>query len=154
MRKLNWEKPFSQEDFAWIAQSGIPGLAERAERHQARLGAEVPESETPNDTLTQSALDPQGRVANQVDGFDQLGAPQLVDPTKPVAEVPEEDDEGDDYDSWSRPDLDAEVTARNDLPDTTEVSVVGTGANGGIRKEDLVKGLRLWDQENPTALRD
>lgn len=150
MRKLNWEKPFSDDDFAWIAQSGIPGLAERAQRHQERMGAEVPEVEVPEDTLTQSALDPQGRTATPVDHT----GPQLVDPTKPVDDAPpiEEDDEGDDYDSWSKADLDSEVSARNSLPDTSEVTVIGTGANGGIRKEDLVKGLRLWDQENPNAL--
>lgn len=152
MRKLNWEKPFSEEDFAWIAQSGIPGLAERAERHQERHNAKVPEIEVPEDTLTKSALDPQGRAAESV----AHTGPQLVDPTKPVDDAApvEEDDEGDDYDAWSKADLDAEVSARNALPETSEVTVVGTGANGGIRKEDLVKGLRLWDQENPTALRD
>lgn len=156
MRKLNWEKPFSDDDFAWVIQSGIPGLIERAEANQKRLGAKVPKTDTPEDTLTQSALDPHGRTATQVPEIGQLGAPQLVDPTaKPaVEEVPEGTDEADDYDSWSKSDLEQEVTARNGLADTSQVQVHGTGKNGNILTTDLVKGLRLWDQENPEALKD
>jgi hypothetical protein len=151
MRKIDWEKPLSPEDIAFLRQAGIPGMMERVEVHQAQFDAEVPEVKVPEDTLTQSALDPQGRVANQVPEFDQLGAPQLVDPTKPSAE-PDVVDEGDDYDQWKVPELEAEVKARNELEGTSEVTVTGTGTNGNITKPDLVKGLRLWDQENPDAL--
>jgi hypothetical protein len=151
MRKLNWDEPLSEEDFAFIRQSGIPGLMERAETHQAKFGAKVPEDDTPEDTLTQSALDPQGRTATPVPHT----GPQLVDPTAPpaVEEVPAEDAEGDDYDSWSKADLEDEVTARNALANTSQVEVHGTGKNGNVLAVDLVKGLRLWDQENPEALK-
>lgn len=153
MRKIDWEKPLSPEDIAFLRQAGIPGKGpEFIQAHQAQFDVEVPEVEVPEDTLTQSALDPQGRVANQVPEFDQLGAPQLVDPTK----APEPDagvaDDGDDYDQWKVPELEAEVKARNELEGTSEVTVTGTGTNGNITKPDLVKGLRLWDQENPDAL--
>lgn len=153
MRKLNWDEPLSDEDFAWIRQSGIPGLEDRAVRHQERFKADVPDpSDTPEDILTRSALDPQGRVADRVPEFSQLGAPQLVDPTKSDEDNDESDEGDDDYDSWSKQDLENEVGARDAMPDTTMVTVEGTGKDGNVLKPDLIKGLRLWDQENPGAL--
>lgn len=154
MRKLNWDEPLSDEDFAFIRQSGIPGLMERATRHQERFDAEVPEDEIQEDTLTKSALDARARVADQVPEFSQLGAPQMVDftqqPEEPSSDVDEADE---DYDSWSKDDLAAEVDARNALESRqTDVVVTGTGNNGSVLKADLVKGLRLWDQENPGVL--
>lgn len=155
MRKIDWDKALSKEDIAWLRQAGIPGMTERIDLHQAQFKAEVPEVEVPEDTLTTSALDPQGRVANQVPEFGQLGAPQLVDPTQPTADAEiTEDDDLEDYDSWSKEDLDKEVVARNKMADTSEVTVVGTGKDGNVLKADLVKGLKLWDQENPDAFKD
>lgn len=152
MRKIDWDKKLSDEDMAFLRQAGIPGMAERVATHQAQFDAEVPEVETPEDTNTRSALDPSARVADPVPGLDQTGAPQLVDPTvSDDAEVPEDEDI-EDYDQWSKDDLETEVTARNQMPDTTSVSVTGTGTNGNVLKSDLIKGLRLWDQENPGAL--
>jgi hypothetical protein len=123
---------------------------ERVEMHQAEHNAKVPDPETPDDTLTRSALDPTARVADPAEGTG-TGSPVLVDPTN---SGDAEDIEGDDYDQWKVGELEAEVKARNDLPDTSQVSVVGTGKDGNITKPDLVKGLRLWDQENPDALKD
>lgn len=61
-------------------------------------------------------------------------------------------DEADDYDTWTVPELEAEVTKRNTDPENadSQVEVVGTGKNGAVRKPDLIKALRVWDQENDT----
>ena len=127
---------------------------ERAERHQERMNAPVPDDEVVDDSLTRSALDPTARVADMSPGRSETGAPQLVDPTRTenASEGDDGDEEGDDYDSWSKSELENEVTARDALEGTSDVSVVGTGNNGNVLKPDLVKGLRLWDQENPGAL--
>lgn len=152
MRKIDWDKALSEEDIAWLRQAGIPGTAERIAMNVEQFKVKVPEVETPEDTLTRSALDPEARRADLVPGFDQTGAPQLVDPTRPVDDAPDEEEEADDYDSWSKPELENEVEARNSLEGTSDVTVVGTGSNGSVVKADLIKGLRLWDQENPGAL--
>lgn len=147
MRKIDWEKPLSDEDIAWLRQAGFMS-EERIAAHQAQFDKEVPEPETPEDDLTRSALDPQARVAEQVpsDGAPVRVVPEQQDPATG------DGDEGDDYDQWKVSELEAEVTARNAMPDTTEVTVEGTGANGKVTKSDLVKGLRLWDNENPGVL--
>ena len=145
MRKIDWEKPLSDEDIAWLRQAGFMS-EERIAAHQAQFDKEVPEPETPEDDLTRSALDPQARVADQVESD---GGPVRVVPEE---QDPQADDEGDDYESWKVSELEAEVKARNELPDTTEVTVEGTGKDGNVTKADLVKGLRLWDNENPGAL--
>jgi hypothetical protein len=149
MRKLEWggDKPFSEEDMRFIVQAGVPGWIERAEAHQARFNKEMPDLTVGGDTLTKYADDPTARVAELVES---QGAPVLVDPTA----KPPEDSEGDDYDEWKVADLETEVRARNEMPDTSEVVIEGTGRDGKVLKADLVKGLRLWDQDNPQALND
>jgi hypothetical protein len=138
MRKIDWEKPLSEEDVRFLVQAGIPGMEDRIRSNQARFGAEEYAPEVPEDTLTKSALDPTARTG---------------EPIVPVdAGAPEDEPVEDDYDTWSKADLETEVTARNDLADTSDVEVTGTGKDGAVLKADLVKGLRLWDQENPTAL--
>lgn len=148
MRKIDWDAKLSDEDIAWVRQAGFM-TEDQLERHQAQYDAEVPEVEIPEDQATRSALDPKANAATPTG---QKNGPLLVDPTK--ADPPESsgDDEGDDYDSWKVPELEAEVTARNQLENTTTVEVTGTGRNGAVTKADLVKGLRLWDVENPQAL--
>lgn len=147
MRKIDWEKSLSDEDIAWLRQAGFMS-EERLAAHQAQFDKEVPDPEVPEDELTRSALDPQARVADQVesDGAPVRVIPENQDPVEDSGE------EADDYDQWKKPELEAEVKARNELPDTTEVTVEGTGKDGAVLKEDLVKGLRLWDNENPGVL--
>lgn len=145
MRKINWEDKLSDEDIAWLRTTGAPGMEERIVRHQEQFEAEVPEVEIPEDKVTRSALDPTAgadSLANQQNG------PLLVDPTKESSSADKEDD----YDTWTKAELEEEVTARNSLSDTSDVEVVGTGKNGAVLVADLIKGLRLWDQENPGAL--
>jgi hypothetical protein len=55
----------------------------------------------------------------------------------------------DDYEEWKVPELTAEVENRNKVEGATHVEIVGTGKDGKITKPDLIKGLRLWDLENP-----
>lgn len=153
MRKIDWDNKLSDEDVAWLRQAGFMS-EERIATHQAQFDAEVPPVEVPDDEATRSALDPQARVRERAEGTGD-GAPVLVDPTAAGdADVSEEDPEGDDYNQWKVAELEAEVKARNELPDTSEVTVEGTGKDGAVRKDDLVKGLRLWDRENPDALKD
>lgn len=152
MRKIDWDKKLSDEDITWLRQAGFMS-EERIAAHQAQFDAEVPEPETPDDTLTRSALDPSARVADRVGGTGD-GAPRLVETPEPGSgDAGTDDIEPDDYDQWKVGELEAEVKARNELPDTTEVTVEGTGSNGNVTKPDLVKGLRLWDQENPDAIK-
>lgn len=140
MRKINWEAPLGEEDLRFLIQAGIPGMEERIAMHQAKFGGpEVPE--VPGDTLTQSALDPAARTGTPV-------TPGVTE----VVELPEDDEEEDDYEQWSKADLESEVTARNALAGSGDVTVEGTGSNGNVTKADLIKGLRLWDQLNPGVL--
>lgn len=55
------------------------------------------------------------------------------------------EDQDDDYDEWSKEDLEAEVENRRELGD---IRVTGTGKNGNVLKGDLIQALRSWDQEN------
>jgi hypothetical protein len=150
MRKIDWDKKLSDEDVSWLRQAGFMS-EDRIANHQAQFNAEVPEVEVPEDEATRSALDAEARLAARVEGTG-AGSPVLVDPT--AAEIEDEDSGLDDYDRWKKPELEAEVKARNEMPDTSEVTVIGTGRDGAILKEDLVKGLRLWDIDNPDALKD
>jgi hypothetical protein len=148
MRKIDWEGPLSDEDVVWLHTTGQPGIEERIERHQAQFGADVPEIEVPADELSKSALDPTARSGELVES---AGGPKLVDPTK--ADAPDDEDDSDDYDTWNKADLESEVEARNGLDNRkTDVEVVGTGKDGAVLKADMIKGLRLWDLENPGVL--
>lgn len=151
MRQIDWDKELSEEDIAWLRQTGIPGMEDRITQHQGQYAAGVPDFEIPKDEVTRSALDPNAGA----DAAVNLGTgPQKVDPRD---NDPQDEDEPDDYDTWSKVELENEVTTRNDLANKSDgtisgVEVVGTGSNGAVKKEDLIKGLRLWDQENPDAL--
>lgn len=151
MRKMNMEGPLSEEDIAWLRQAGSVMTEEQIARHQAQFEAKVPDAEVPGDEVTRSALDPSARTAEYVPGE---GAPTQIDPTQADssddAEI--EDIDGDDYETWKVAELETEVTNRNLMDDTTRVEVIGTGKNGAVTKTDLVKGLRLWDVDNPGAL--
>lgn len=158
MRKIDWDKELSEEDIAWLRQAGIVGMEERIVRHQEQFDADVPDVEIPSDTVTVSADDATGR-ANRPTGV-ETGGPIKVDPTQadPQQDEDDEDDEGDDYDTWPVADLEQEVTARNDLANDSDgkigsVEVHGTGKDGRLLKADLIKGLRLWDVENPGAIK-
>lgn len=144
MKKIDWDKPLSEEDIAWLHTTGILGIEDRILQHQAKFNKDVEPVEIPPDPATRSAQDPSATRGEPVPG----GVVTLVDPTAGAAVEPD-----DDYDTWSRADLDSEVDARNKLEGTSEVEVIGTGSNGGVTKADMVKGLRLWDQENPDALK-
>lgn len=147
MRKIDWEGPLTEEDIAWLRQTGIPAIEERIEKHQAQYDAKVPEVEVPSDLVTVSALDPEGGGSTSALTGD---GPMKVDPT--LAD-PQDDEADDDYDSWSVEELKAEIEARNALPGTSKVEVIGTGKNGAITNADRIKALRLWDADNPEALK-
>lgn len=56
-----------------------------------------------------------------------------------------EDTEDDDYDEWSKEDLESEVDKRREI---APIEVTGSGKGGNILKSDLISALRAWDQEN------
>ena len=145
MRKIDWEAPLSEEDVAWIRQAGIR-TEDQIAAHQAQFGEDVPELEEVEDGVTNSALDPAARVGIPAATGD--GPVELV--------LTEESDEDDDYDQWKLPELRSEVADRNELAadreGVTPVTVEGTGKEGAVTKPDLIKGLRLWDQENPGVI--
>lgn len=145
MRKIDWDAPLTEEDIAWLRQTGIPGIEDRIEKHQAQYDVEVPEVEIEKDKVTQSALNPEASASTPVLTGD---GPMKVDPREadPQAESP------DDYDSWSVDELKSEIEARNTMEGTSQVEVTGTGKGGAITNADRIKGLRLWDVENPDAL--
>lgn len=153
MRRIDWEGPLSDEDIVWLRQAGILGIEDKIRVHQAQFDAEVPEAEVPDDTVTLSTLDPSARAKGEPVGSES--GPLNVSPEPGTVQAGDafEDLEADDYESWKLPELRNEVTARNELAvkdaAITSVEVVGTGENGAIRKADLVKALRVWDQENP-----
>jgi len=153
MRKIKWDEALTKDDITWLRAAGFMS-EEQIARHQDQFGGKVPELEFTDDGVTRSALDPEARVADPAEGRGD-GAPVLVDPTKPEGEknTPEEP-VLDDYESWKMNELEAEWKARDDLKDTTDVQVYGTGKGGAVTKADIVKGLRLWDDENPDALKD
>lgn len=152
MRKIDWNAVLSDEDVAWVRQAGFLS-EERIAHHQAQFDAEVPPVEAEEDTVVRSALDPDARVFDRVNvesGPIDNSLPIVTDP------VPEDDEDEEelDYDKWKISELEDEIAARNEMADTTSVSVTGTGKDGKIVKADLVKGLRLWDDENPDALKN
>lgn len=153
MRTIDWNDKLSDDDIVWLRQTGIPGIEDRIANHQMQYGEEVPEADVPPDVVTRSVLDP---TVGADASTGQNNGPQLVDPTK--ADPPAESDEpDDDYDTWSKAELESEVAARNDLANKSDgtvsgVEVVGTGSKGHVTMPDLVKGLRLWDRENPEVL--
>jgi hypothetical protein len=143
MRKINWDEKLSGEDIEWLRSAGHVS-EEQIAAHQAQFDAEVPDAEVPEDETTLSALDPTSSAAtpaNTGDGVKKVD-PTLADPQDAIE---------DDYEQWTVKELNDEVEARNAIPDTGEVTVEGTGSNGKVTKADLIKGLRLWDAENPTA---
>lgn len=146
MRKINWDEKLTDEDIAWLRASGVRS-EEQIAAHQAQFDADVPEEDIPGDEATQSALDPNSRANTPAETGD---GPQKVDPTQ----ADPQDVEPDDYDSWTTKELNDEIEARNGLADTSMVEVVGTGKNGAITNADRVKALRLWDTDNPDALKD
>lgn len=146
MRKIDWDAPLTEEDIAWLRQTGIPGIEDRIEKHQAQYDAEVPNAEIEQDTVTQSALDPEASASTPALTGD---GPMKVDPR----DADPQDEEGDDYDSWSVEELKSEIEARNAMENTSQVEVIGTGKNGAITNADRIKALRLWDTDNPEALK-
>lgn len=154
-RQIDWDAPLSEDDVLWLRNSGQPGMEERIATHQAQYDAEVPEAETGDDLLTASVLDPTARASVPVEN-PGASAPTLVDPTQ--ADPQGDAELADDYDEWTVADLETEVADRNEIAgdreDVSEVVVEGTGKNGAVRKADLIKGLRLWDQEHPGVLEE
>lgn len=138
MRPINWDKPLSEEDVAWLRSSGMYGVEERIRANREQFDKQYSEPESADDELTRSALDPTARTADAADN--------AVFPTDPT------DHPEDDYDQWKVAELEAEVKARDDMENTSNVLVEGTGQHGNVTKPDLIKGLRQWDRENPNAL--
>lgn len=150
MRKLDDEKAYTEEDIAWIRQAGIPFGEERIAQNAEKFGTKVPDAEVPDDEsgiLRQVVGADAAGVVPEIDP--ESGAPRLVNPAGDQTD----DEPSDDYDQWSKKELEDEVAARNDMPETSAVEVTGTGKNGNVLAADLIKGLRLWDAENPDALK-
>lgn len=142
MRKINWEEKLSDTDIEWLRNAGHMS-EEQIAAHQDQFDAKVPDAGTPDDPTTLSALDASSSASTPAETGD---GPRRVDPTQAD---PQDQGPLDDYDSWSKADLEAEVSNRNAIEGTSDVEVVGTGSNGNVTKADLIKGLRLWDAENP-----
>jgi hypothetical protein len=151
MRKLNDDKAYTEDDIAWIRQAGIPFGEERIAQNAERFKTEVPPAEPDGDGPGARPAVGQEAAGTALEFDPGSGAPRLV---SPVVESDSDEAVLDDYDTWKVPELESEVKARNEMPDTTEVEVVGTGKDGKVVKPDLIKGLRLWDAENPDALKD
>lgn len=132
-----YERAMTDDEKAWLRTWGQHDLI-RANEEEFSGGAkeEVPSGDDPT---TKSVLNPNAdqRVVTEV----------LPDPEEPEAE-----EELDDYDEWTKAELEAEVAKRNADPENADhqVEVTGTGRNGSVLKEDLIKGLRVWDQESDT----
>jgi hypothetical protein len=153
MRKIDWEKSLTEADVVWLRQAGFMSENQIA-RHQEQFGGEVPDAETPEDSLTKSALDPTARVADRVSSE---SAPINTSPEPGSIQAgdaldDDEEAEPDDYDTWKVSELESEIPLRNEIPGTDPVEVVGTGKDGKVVKADLIKALRLWDQINPDGL--
>lgn len=158
MRKMDHTKAYSPEDIAFLRQMGVPYAEDWIRQNAETHGYDPDQPNTPDDTLTKPVIGPEGAVGNGAPVIDPAtGAPRLVDPTNPEATIGSAESESnmdDDYDRWKMPELQADVAARNEMPDTTQVEVIGTGQNGTVLKADLIAGLRKWDRENPDALKD
>jgi hypothetical protein len=153
MRKLNHEKAYSADDIAWIRQAGFANGEDMIRYNSEQFGTKVEDPEIEPDMTLRTVIGAEARRPEDVTPVDpDTSAPREVDPAEPTGDSEPVAD--DDYDSWKRAELESEVVARNEMPDTTEVSVVGTGKDGNVLVSDLIKGLRLWDQENPGALGD
>lgn len=139
MRKINWDGPLSREDLAFLSQAGIPGMDEKVRMHQAQFEGAESFPAPPSDSATQ--------VIGGV-----VVADPVVEETSDVEETPDAPD--DDYDDWTKGDLETEIHARNQIEGAENVEVIGTGANGNVKREDMIKALRVWDQTNPGALED
>lgn len=127
-----WDGPMSDNDKTWLKTwDQFDLIRQNEEEFSGGATTKDPES---NDPALKSALDP--------------NATQRAVDLNP--ETPDEDDEADDYDDWTVAELETEVAKRNNDPENTDtpVEVVGTGSKGKVLKEDLIKGLRVWDQEN------
>jgi hypothetical protein len=152
MRKIDWDKKLSTEDITWLQASGMYDVDRRIAENAEKYGSEVPETDTTDPT--RSALTDGGPAGTPIETG---SGPRQIDPTNSGSDSDAGgDDEDDDYDEWPKADLEKEVEARNKIAaereDVSEVTVTGTGSNGNVVKDDLVRGLRLWDQENPNAL--
>lgn len=148
MRKIDWEQKLSDEDIFWLRTTGQPGMEERIKAHQAQFDADVPEEDIPEDTVTRSALDPTARTGERAVFGD---GPLLVDPT---AGNGVKADESEDYANWKVSELQDEIKARNEMPNTSNVVIEPSGDGGKTLKKDLANGLRAWDKENPNAFKD
>jgi hypothetical protein len=156
MRKIDHTKRYSAEDIAFLRQMGVPYANDWIARNAEEHGYDPNQSEVPEDTVSRTVIGAEGGVGNGAPVIDPAtGAPRLVDPTNPEDVIGgKSEDVDDDYDKWTVAELEADVKARNEMPDTTEVQIVGTGKDGKVIKTDLIKGLRLWDADNPGALSD
>jgi hypothetical protein len=155
MRKLDHDKAYSEDDIWFIRQAGWPNSEELIARNAEQFGIEVPEVEGHDPAIP--VVGSEAAAGTFIPPDPATSAVRLIDPMDPDGTKSEgeevADDDGDDYDTWTKPDLEGEVSARNDLADTSDVVVVGTGRDGNVVKADLIKGLRLWDIDNPEAIK-
>lgn len=166
MRKMDHTKRYSADDLAWLRMAGSPyfnSLIEanaREFKYDPNTGVDIPEDTTTQGTVGDEAVvQPPAPVVQPPAPVDPATtAARRVDPTEGGSEGVSGEDADDDYDQWKVAELENEVKARDKLSEdregVTPVTVVGTGKDGNVTKADLIKGLRLWDAENPDVLDD
>lgn len=144
MRKIDWDKPLSEKDKVWLRQSGIAGVEDRIRANEEEHGEEPSTVDIPPDPLTRSALDPEAVQGRRPSEAPPSGAPSDVQGIGAPVEV------DDDYDEWSKADLEDEINKRNADPDNNDkIEVTGTGARGAVTNADRVAALRAWDRAHP-----
>lgn len=155
MRKIDHTARYSAEDIAFLRTNYPPYVEDMIVQNGKTHGYDPDVPEVPEDDVTRVAIGAEANDGVTTPVVDPAtSAPRLVDPLGASDDGAGEDVGGadDDYDRWKVSELEADVKARNEMPETTNVEVVGTGANGKVLKEDLIKSLRLWDAQNPGAL--
>ena len=140
MRQIDWDTKLSDEDVAWIRQAGIrfgPNGQPVEDAIRDNQGREYVGVEDVDDPVSRSALDP---AAGAGVPFAQLSEEDQRAALAARATVPEDEGEDDDYDEWTKAELEAEANKRG-------LTVEGTGKNGNVLVSDLLTALRNDDRE-------
>jgi len=139
MRQIDWDSKLSDEDVAWLRQAGIrfgPNGQAIEDAIRENQGREYVEVEETDDPVLRSALDPAAGAGVPFANLSEEEQRAALDARSTV----ESDDEDDDYDQWTKAELEDEAAKR-------DLDVTGTGKNGNVLVTDLVTALRADDRE-------